>query len=131
MVFSDNTMDQVQRIMRRNPVILAAYLHGSMRQGTEREDSDVDIAVLAEPGQHLSLHSRLTCAAELESLFHRPVDIGELSTRNLVYAKEVAVSGQQIFTTNPLESDRFMATCLSMYTDLQSQRKEVLRAYSA
>ena len=130
MVFSADAFDQVQRVLKRNPGILAAYLHGSMAKGTEHEDSDVDIAILAEPGQHISLQTRLEYAGELESVFHRPVDIGELSTHNLIYAKEVAVSGQQIFTTNPLESDRFLATCLSMYTDLQVQRKEVLNAYS-
>jgi len=67
----------------------------------------------------------------LESVFHRPVDIGLLSTQNLVYSKEVALSGQQLFTTNPFESDRFMATSLSMYAELQMQRKEVLNAYRA
>jgi hypothetical protein len=28
-------------------------------------------------------------------------------------------------------SDLFLGTCLSMYAELQQQRKEVLRAYSA
>lgn len=120
-----------QRILKQYPSILAAYLHGSTAKGTARADSDIDIAVLPKTGQHLPLKIRMECAGKLESILGCPVDIGELSTRNLIYAKEVVADGQEIFTANRFESERFMATCLAMYSELQQQRKEVLDAYTA
>jgi predicted nucleotidyltransferase len=124
-------LEQVQRMLEGQPSVLAAYLHGSTAKGTARPDSDVDLALLPNPGEHLSLKFRLECAGELESILGCPVDIGELSTRNLVYAKEVIANGQEIFTANRFQSDLFMATSLAMYAELQQQRKEVLDAYSA
>ncbi len=124
-------LGQVQRMLKGQPSILAAYLHGSTAKGTARPDSDVDLALLPNPGEHLSLQFRLECAGELESILGCPVDIGELSSRNLVYAKEVIANGQEIFTTNRFQSELFMATSLAMYAELQQQRKEVLDAYTA
>lgn len=123
--------DQVHGVLKQYPAILAAYLHGSTAKGTARPDSDVDIALLPAPGQRLSLKFRLECGGELESILGCSVDLGELSTRNLIYAKEVIENGQEIFTTNRFQSDLFMATALAMYAELQQQRKEVLHAYTA
>ena len=122
---------QIRRVLEQHPAILAAYLHGSTAKGTARPDSDVDIAILPEPGRHISLKVRLECAGQLEGILGCPVDIGELSTRNLIYSKEVVVGGQEIFSANRFESERFMATCLAMYAELQQQRNEVLDAYTA
>ena len=131
MVMTTDKLDQVQRILEPYPAILAAYLHGSTAKGTARPDSDIDIALLPNPGQRLPLKFRLECAGELESMLGCTVDLGELSTRNLVYAKEVIETGQELFTHNRFQSDLFMATMLSMYAELQQQRKEVLNAYTA
>ncbi len=130
MVMTTNKLAQVQRVLEQYPEIIAAYLHGSTATETARPDSDVDIALLPNPGEHLSLKTRIGFAGELGSILGCPVDLGELSTRNLVYAKEVIENGQEIFTTNRFESDLFMATALSMYAELQQQRKEVLDAYT-
>ena len=124
-------LNQAREILQQQPGILAAYLHGSTAKGTARADSDIDIAVLPQPGRSIPLQTRLELAGELESVFQRPVDIGELTTRNLIYAKEVISAGQELFSRNAFESDRFMATALAMYAELQQQRKEVLDAYSA
>ena len=131
MVMTRDKLVLTRRVLKQYPSILAAYLHGSTTKGTARPDSDVDIAILPEPGRHISLKVRLECAGELEGILGCPVDVGELSTRNLVYSKEVAVGGQEIFSSNRFESERFMATCLAMYAELQQQRNEVLDAYTA
>lgn len=130
MVMTTDKLALAQRILEQHPSILAAYLHGSTAKGTSRPDSDVDIAVLPTPGGRLSLKTRLAFAGELEAELGCPVDIGELNTNNVVYAKEVIAGGKEIFTRNRFESDRFMATCLAMYAELQQQRKEVLDAYT-
>ena len=121
-------LEQVQRMLEGQPLVLAACLHGSTAKGTARPDSDVDLALLPSPGERLPLKFRLECAGELESILGCPVDIGELSTRNLVYAKEVIANGQEIFTTNRFQSDLFMATSLAMHAEHQERWNRALES---
>ena len=124
-------LEEIRAVLGKIPEMDAAYLHGSASKGTMHPNSDVDIALLPAPGKTLSLLERLKYSAEIESVLGRPVDIGILSTKNLVYAKEVIDHGTKLFCKNRLRSGLFLSTCLSMYAELQQQRKEVLHAYSA
>ena len=49
------------------------------------------------------------------------VDLALLSTRNLIFAKEVIDNGQETFTVNRFQSDLFMATALAMYVEHQER----------
>ena len=123
--------EQTIAFLANRPEVDAAYLHGSYAKGTMHPNSDVDIALLPAPGKTLSLRDRLECASQIEVFFGCPVDIGILSTGNLVYVKEVIDHGKELFCRNRFRTDLFLTTSLSMYSDLQQQRKEVLHAYSA
>ncbi len=116
--------------LHRESSICAAFLHGSAAKGCLRPESDIDIAILPMPRTKISLMDRLSLAGELELILRRPVDLGVLSTSNLIYVKEVIEHGELLFTKDSFLSDRFTATALSMYADLQQDRKEVLHAYS-
>ena len=131
MTLSAEQFDVLIEILGNRPEIETAYLHGSAAKGTLRPDSDLDIAILPPPGKTFPMKARLDCAASIESVLHRTVDLGLLSTNNLIYAKEVIEHGKELFSKNPFHAKRFLATCLSMYADLQQQRKEVINAYSA
>ncbi len=124
-------LDKAKLILESFPEIQAAYLHGSAAKGTMDPNSDIDIARLLVPGQNFPMMQQLACAAELETHLGHPIDLGILSTENLVYAKEVINHGHELFSENRFRSDLFLTTCLSMYVELQEQRKEVLHAYSA
>lgn len=50
---------------------------GSMVRGTERADSDVDIAIEIEPGRSFSLIRMEETRLLLEDLLERSVDLGE------------------------------------------------------
>jgi len=124
-------LEKLSLCLKEDAEICAAYLHGSAVKGRLRATSDFDIALLLIPGSHLSSFARLELAAHLEEVLGRPVDIGILTTKNVIYAKEVAWGGLLLFTRDQLASDRFIAQALSMYSDLQSNRREVLQAYAA
>ena len=53
---------------------------GSMVRGTERADSDVDIAIEIEPGRSFSLIRMEDTRLLLEDLLERSVDLGETAT---------------------------------------------------
>ena len=117
--------------LHRVPSICAAFIHGSVVTGGFRSDSDLDIAILPEQGEKITVTEKMAIGGELESLIGRPVDIGIMSTNNLIYVKEVVEHGELLFTRNSFFSECFLSTCLSMYIDLQQERREVLYAYSA
>lgn len=127
---SPEQLDAAAEYLRRMPGLCAAFLHGSAATGTLRPDSDLDIALLACPGVTIPAVARFEAAGELAAVFHRPVDLGTLSTRNLVYARAAILHGRLLFTRDRLHSDRFAATVLALYADLQENRKEVLVAYT-
>ena len=109
----------------------AAYLHGSAVTGRLRDDSDIDIAILPRRPGGMTAAERLGLAGELASIVGRPVDLGLLSTANVVFAKEVITTGCLIFERDHPAVARFAMLTLSMYASLQEARREVLRAYAA
>lgn len=128
---ADSILRTVAGRLAAEDKIAAAYLLGSGAAGRLREDSDVDIALLPVRGASFTGGARLELAADLASLVGRPVDLGVLHTGNLVYAKEAVAGGRIIFERDPTARARFAALTLSMYADLQENRREVLHAYAA
>jgi predicted nucleotidyltransferase len=111
--------------------LAAAYLLGSGARGSLRPDSDLDLALLPVRGRVIAPEDRLSLAADLEELAGRQVDLGVLSTANLVYAKEAVAQGVLLFERDPSARARFAMLVLSMYAALQESRREVLHAYAA
>jgi predicted nucleotidyltransferase len=111
--------------------LAAAYLLGSAVRGALRPDSDLDIALLPVRGRMIAAEDRFSLAADLEDLAGRPVDVGVLSTANLVYAKEAVAHGRVIFERDRTARARFAMLVFSMYASLQESRREVLHAYAA
>ena len=96
-----------------------------------RADSDVDIAILQNRHARLSAEERLALTADLAHCLGRPVDLGMLSTTNVVYAKEAVATGRLLFERDRTETARFEMLAFSMYASLQEARREALRAYAA
>jgi len=120
-----------REILLSHPAVEAAYLLGSAAAGRLRPDSDVDVAILPRRSSVLSVEDRLTLMATLGRVFGCPVDLGLLSTSNLVYAKEAISRGRLLAERDHTVTATFAMDVLSMYATLQEARREVLRAYAA
>ncbi len=110
--------------------ILAAYLLGSLVSGGMRPDSDIDIALLAYPGQRFSALERAELGSTLAFEIGREVDIGALESINLIYAKEAILNGRRVFERDLAAADRAEAALLGMYVSFNEDRRELLDAYS-
>ncbi|MCE9629929.1 MAG: nucleotidyltransferase domain-containing protein [Planctomycetia bacterium] len=128
---SPELLERASDAILAHPKVEAAYLLGSAVDGRLRGDSDIDIAILLRRSAVLSVMDRLLLTASLGRVFGRPVDLGILSTANLVYAKEAIAHGRLIAERDHGVTARFAMHVLSMYAGLQESRREVLRAYSA
>ncbi|GAB6060090.1 type VII toxin-antitoxin system MntA family adenylyltransferase antitoxin [Desulfonatronum parangueonense] len=115
--------------LQQDQRVLAAYLLGSAASGRMRPDSDLDLALMTMPGKTLPPLDRIALAAELALEAGIVVDIGHLSSDNLVYAKEAILTGKRIFARDPLQADLTACTLLGMYVRFNEERREVLDAY--
>jgi len=111
--------------------IVAAWGLGSAFQGALRADSDVDFAILNQRNYSSDPQKEGKLLADLEDLVNRRVDLGTITTRNLIYAHEVIRRGHLLFARNPGEVDQFVGKILTLYADLRQDRKVVEEAYSA
>ena len=122
-------LERILPLFERDPRILALYLLGSAHAGRMRQDSDVDLAVMPEQGAELSGVERGDLAAEAALELGRDVDLGEASTRNLVYAREAILNGRRIFARDPSRAELREATLLGLYARFHEERREVADAY--
>jgi len=111
--------------------ILAAYVLGSAVNGTLRPDSDLDFGILLQPGETLPAQEINDLTSELTLSFGRPVDIGLVSARNLIYARQCVLTGKQIFCRDVFRAGLAVATLLSLGMQLDFERQEILHAYTA
>jgi len=114
-----------------DPRILALYLLGSVARGEERPDSDIDIGLMPQPGEHISALERAALANSMAVELKRSVDIGEVSSKNLVYSYEVLLKGLQLYAQDQYQADLYRANLLGMYLQFNFDRREVLDAYRA
>ncbi len=110
--------------------ILALYLLGSVAEGRGRPDSDIDIAMMAVPGVEVSGLDRARIAGRLSYRLGRLVDMGELSSRNLVYANEALHSGIQLYARDPEAAALYAANLLGLYLEFNERRQKIIHAYT-
>lgn len=127
----DEAVASALEALSRCEFVAAAYMLGSAATGRLRSDSDVDIAVLPRDRGGLPAEERRALTSALAAIFGRTVDLGVLSTTNVVYAKEAVTTGRLLYERDRDVAARFAMLALSMYASLQEARREVLRAYAA
>ena len=111
--------------------VLAVYLLGSALRGNLGPQSDIDLALMLEAGTKMSPLERLKIANDLAYKLERSVDLGEISSANLVYSREAFLSGIPLFQKNPEKVSLRRAGLMGMYIQFNLDRKEVLDAYRA
>ena len=113
------------------PGIAAAYLIGSAAAERMRTDSDIDIALLPIAGTTFSLQERLAMAAALESRLGRTVDMGVITSANLIYASEAMLKGTRIEIADNACVGAMETRLLGCYLQFREDRREVEESYHA
>ncbi len=117
-------------ILRHDQRVLAVYLLGSAARDQLRPDSDIDIALLLFAGCRIPPLELYQLAADLSMQAGRIVDVGILSSDNLVYAWQAIFTGERVFVKDTTTADLLVATLLGLYAQYFDERKEVVHAYS-
>ncbi|HEX42323.1 MAG TPA: nucleotidyltransferase domain-containing protein [Phycisphaerales bacterium] len=82
-------LSSIEQVLQGDARIVSAYVLGSAAEGRMRADSDVDIAILPVAGRGFSPVDILELSAKFSLAAGRTVDLGMLSSRNLIYASQV------------------------------------------
>jgi predicted nucleotidyltransferase len=103
------------------PEVSAVYLFGSQAKGTTTKNSDIDVAVLLEPGFDLKAHSmyRIGLMVELEQLCRRPVDVVILNQASLVLRNQVLKYGRLVYERDHSQRVAFEVYSRQAYYDFK------------
>ncbi len=93
-----HNIEQVRQALANFEHIVFAILFGSLAKGTERVDSDLDLAVLAT--KPLSAKQRIDLIDALALAIGRPVDLIDLRTVGQPLLNQILKYGQRIMGTD-------------------------------
>jgi predicted nucleotidyltransferase len=122
-----NTLRQIlkQAVEETGLQMIAVYLHGSFGTPYMRDDSDIDLAFLAE--RPLTFKDSSAFSIALETAWHGGnFDIADLRRCDTVFLAQVVTSGERIYTGDELAARRFEMTALSKYARLNEERAGII-----
>lgn len=125
----ESIAESTQTLFQTDPRVLAVFLLGSAARCELRPDSDIDLALMLYPGTTLDPLERTEIAGRLAYILMRPVDMGEISGKNLVYSREALLTGITVHVKDTDKMNLIRANLLGQYLQFNEDRKEVLDAY--
>ena len=118
----ENTL---RALLARDPAILAAWLFGSRARGTDRPDSDVDVAVLLDPAptgmEAFDLEARLSAALRL------PVQVVPVNRAPADLVHRVLRDGRLLVDRDASRRIRFEVRKRNEYFDMTPIWRQVRR----
>ena len=118
---------KLQTIFARYPEIQAVYLFGSTAAGTNRPDSDLDLALV--PRSKALRRQKLDILADLAQAGFDNVDLVILDTKDLVLQYEAVRYNQIIYRAPDFESGTFYSNTVRQYLDFLPYLEVQRQAY--
>jgi predicted nucleotidyltransferase len=111
-------------ILRRElPDLVAVYVFGSVADGGERPDSDVDLAILTRhPVARLKL---LEVQEKLAKALGRDVDLVDLASAPTILQMQAIDEGRALQTPDPEAAGLFEVRVMRDYQDLKARRADI------
>lgn len=127
-VLSEESLSIIVEVLRQelSPDFIALF--GSSSDGTDRPDSDVDIAFLSSIKK--SRYEIFLIAQRLATQLDKDVDLIDLDTASTVLRQQVAHKGALIFSENEQKYVEFRMRAYKEYARLNEERAEVLRRFA-
>lgn len=110
--------ERAAQALASEPDVRLVFLFGSAtHEEADHGARDLDLAVLVEPAPDLNAWRHLERVAALAAAV--PLDLVPLHRASIVLAREVAVTGECLFTRTPEEETDFVVTANSRYLDFK------------
>ena len=101
-------------------------LFGSFANGTEREDSDIDLAYFSK--KRLSSYERFLLAGQLALISGCEVDLVDIKHIDTVFNMQIFANGMPIYMADKNEFIRQQMRAYSMYVTLNEQRASIIKS---
>lgn len=101
-------------------------LFGSFAKGTQREDSDLDIAFFSK--QEITPYERFVLASELAEVVDREVDLVDIRQIDTVFTMQIFSQGIPIYIEDPDQFYIQRMRAYSMYLALNEQRAPIIES---
>ncbi len=118
----------IQLVLKHYPDTQAIYLFGTYQTEDEREESDVDLAILLPPLQ-AKAEKRMALGAlrdDLETRLAKTVDLINLRRVPTILQKEIVMAERRIYTGDLYAAEEFEMLTISSYQKLNEERKEII-----
>lgn len=89
------------------------YLFGSYAKNINRDESDIDIAVLL--GTPMESREKYKYKMELVDLLGKEIDLIDLADANIILKHQIVTTGKNLFCRTNLEKDEFKYGVISCY----------------
>lgn len=125
-MLEENLKKQLIKVIQNkiNPAFI--LLFGSFVKGTNRIDSDIDLAFFSK--EQLSSYERFLLASELAEIAGREVDLVDLKQIDTVFTMQIFSQGIPIYIQDENEFTRQKMRAYSMYATLSEQRAGVIES---
>ncbi len=125
-MLEENLKNQLIEIIQNkiNPAFIVLF--GSFAKGTNRIDSDIDLAFFSK--EQLSSYERFLLASELAEIADREVDLVDLKQIDTVFTMQIFSQGIPIYIQDENEFTRQKMRAYSMYATLSEQRAGVIES---
>ena len=116
----------IRLILLAMPDVRAIYLFGSWGKPFQREESDIDVAIL--PAGPVDNVRRWELAQEVARSVKRDVDLVNLLGASTVLRCQVLTHGERIYCRDRVEAESFESRILSDYVRLNEARHGILNS---
>lgn len=116
-------MENIAKVLEKEPQVLFAYLFGSYAKGVQNETSDIDIAVYLKEENILEKDplypSRLAIKVERILAGKKTVDVRVLNGSTLRFKNQVLRYGKLLFSKDEKKRIEFETFSLDQYYDFK------------
>lgn len=124
-------MENIIKVLEKEPQVLFAYLFGSYAKGTQDKKSDIDVAIYLKDQNLLEIDplypSRLAIKIEKALAEKRTVDVRVLNDSTLRFKSQVLRYGKLLHSKDEKKRIEFETSSLAEYYDF----KPFLEMYDA
>jgi predicted nucleotidyltransferase len=113
---------ELKKFFEKNYDILLAFVFGSVAKGRERDESDIDIAILFSKSP--SFDASFKVKDEISDILKKEVDLAILNDASPILGMQVLKYGKLLFERNKGEYSKFFVKTMNFYYDLKTCRAE-------
>ena len=116
-------MEKIIKVLEKEPEILFAYIFGSYAKGTQKDGSDIDVAIYLRDESILEKEplypSRITINIERALSEKRTVDVRVLNGSTLRFRSQVLRYGKLLHSKDEKKRIEFETSSLDQYYDFK------------